>query len=114
MFTNFAFYLCNLKYIVMPGKDKTGPQGAGSMTGRRMGYCADNETQSSVNFGRGGGFGMGRGNRRGFGFGMQGGRNTASSSNADNSSLENEIVDLKSQLSSLTKEVLGMKNKDIN
>jgi len=96
----------------MPGKDKTGPQGAGSMTGRRMGYCADNEKQQSGFFGRGGG--MGRGNGRGFGFGTQGGRNSAFFSNTEKSSLENEIGDLKSQLASLAKEVLGLKNKDVN
>ena len=73
----------------MPGKDKTGPQGAGSMTGRRMGYCADNENQQSGFFGRGGG--MGRGNGRGFGFGMQGGRNSAFSANTQSSQFENEI-----------------------
>ena len=96
----------------MPGRDKTGPQGAGSMTGRRMGYCADNENQQSGFFGRGGG--MGRGNRRGFGMGMQGGRNSAFFTDNEKSSLENEIGELKNQLSSLAKEVLGLKNKDIN
>jgi len=98
----------------MPGKDKTGPQGAGSMTGRRMGYCADNENQQSGFFGRGSGMGMGRGNKRGFGFGSQGGRNSAFVSNTEKSSVENEISNLKNQLASLTKEVFGLKAKDIN
>ncbi len=105
-------FISNLKFIVMPGKDKTGPQGAGSMTGRRMGYCADNENQQSGFFGRGGR--MGIGNRRGSGFGMHGGRNSAFLAENDKSSLENEIGDLKSQLASLAKEVLGLKAKDIN
>ncbi len=97
----------------MAGRDKTGPQGAGSMTGRRMGNCADGENQSSGFFGQGGGFGMGRGNKRGFGTGMLGRRNSGLSADSDSSSLEKEIVDLKNQLSSLAKEVLGLKNKGV-
>ncbi|MCK5812571.1 MAG: DUF5320 domain-containing protein [Clostridiales bacterium] len=49
----------------MPRGDRTGPNGAGSMTGRQMGYCSGNNQP---------GFGMGgRGFRRsgfGSGFGM--------------------------------------------
>ena len=51
----------------MPGRDRTGPNGLGSMTGRRMGFCADNENQyfSGRRFenqmGNRGGFGFGRG-----------------------------------------------------
>jgi hypothetical protein len=40
----------------MPGYDRTGPMGAGPMTGRGMGRCASYP---------GSGFGMGRGFRRG-------------------------------------------------
>ena len=58
----------------MPGKDKSGPQGAGPMTRRRMGYCADNESQPGGFFGRGRRFGTGRGH--GQRFGMQGNLNT--------------------------------------
>jgi len=96
----------------MPGRDKTGPQGAGSMTGRRMGYCADSENQQSGFFGRGSG--MGRGNRWGFGSGMQGRSNSAFFDDKLKLSLENEIGDLKSQLALLAKEVLGLKEKDVN
>lgn len=41
----------------MPGGDRTGPMGAGSMTGRGMGVCAGN---ARPGFGRGRGFGLGR------------------------------------------------------
>ena len=49
----------------MPGFDGTGPMGAGSMTGRAMGYCGPgyNAPGAGYNYGRGAGFG-----RRGRGF----------------------------------------------
>lgn len=48
----------------MPRGDKTGPAGAGPMTGRGMGICADT---LNPDFGRGRGCGRGIGRRRGFG-----------------------------------------------
>ena len=47
----------------MPGGDRTGPMGAGLMTGRRAGYCAgyDVPGYASPGFGRGLGLGWGRG-----------------------------------------------------
>ena len=59
----------------MPGGDRTGPLGMGSMTGRAAGYCAGYNVPGHVNpipgrrffgrgrgwFGRGGGRGLGRG-----------------------------------------------------
>ena len=55
----------------MPGFDRTGPEGRGSMTGRGAGYCAGNETPRFTNrgFGYGRGRGVMRGLGRGFGFG---------------------------------------------
>ena len=62
----------------MPGLDKTGPNGEGPMTGRRMGTCANasNQTptapQAGMGLGRGSGLGRGggrfggRGRGRGF------------------------------------------------
>ena len=49
----------------MPGKDKTGPEGKGPMTGRQMGIC-----EGANPIGRGFGPGCGRGLRRGFGRGF--------------------------------------------
>jgi len=48
----------------MPGFNGTGPQGAGSMTGRGMGNCGNGQGQG---FGRGFGRGIGRGFGRGLG-----------------------------------------------
>ncbi|MGI6298935.1 MAG: DUF5320 domain-containing protein [Saccharofermentanales bacterium] len=53
----------------MPGRDGTGPMGAGTMTGRGLGICRGAD---SVNYGIGPGRGFGRGQacRRGFGRGF--------------------------------------------
>lgn len=52
----------------MPGGDRTGPLGYGSMSGRRMGYCTGNPGPGSWYSGPG--FGYGRGRGLGFGRGM--------------------------------------------
>ena len=51
----------------MPRGNGTGPMGAGSMTGRGLGPCAD---ANAVNYDGGFGQGMGLGRRRGFGRGF--------------------------------------------
>ncbi len=56
----------------MPGGDRTGPMGMGSMIGRGAGYCAGSEVPGYANPipGRGSGMGFGRGRgARGRGFG---------------------------------------------
>ena len=53
----------------MPRGDKTGPWGAGSMTGRAAGYCAGYPVPGYVNQPYGYGRGMRRGRGRGFGRG---------------------------------------------
>ena len=50
----------------MPGKDGTGPTGAGPMTGRALGLCTDTE-ETKRGFFRGRGLGLGLGRGRGFG-----------------------------------------------
>ena len=64
----------------MPGGDRTGPLGAGPMTGWGLGYCGGYNVPGYANyanmrpfFGRGYGFGRGRGRgmRRGLGFGLR-------------------------------------------
>lgn len=60
----------------MPNFDQTGPMGEGTMTGRKMGKCSQNESENSEFFGRGrqgNGRGLGRGFGRGFGRGRNGG-----------------------------------------
>ncbi len=60
----------------MPGGDRTGPMGAGPMTGRAMGYCTGYNAPGYMNapygrgMGRAGYFGRGRG-RGGGGFGYR-------------------------------------------
>lgn len=55
----------------MPGRDGTGPMGAGSKTGKGFGFCAVNDpVVKNVGIGREFGFGRGYGNRRGFGRGF--------------------------------------------
>ena len=58
----------------MPGGDRTGPRGAGAMTGRGAGLCAGNDVPGYMNPAYGSGFGGGRGRGFGRGFGMGGGR----------------------------------------
>ena len=52
----------------MPRGDRTGPNGQGSMTGRRMGNCTGYNTPGYMNQGFGRGQGLRRGMGRGFGF----------------------------------------------
>ncbi len=62
----------------MPRGDRTGPMGAGPMTGRGAGYCAGYSVPGYMNpvpsrgwgFGYGAGWGRGRGWGRGFGRGF--------------------------------------------
>jgi hypothetical protein len=60
----------------MPGGDRTGPWGAGPMTGRGAGFCAGYGVPGYMNpiYGYGRGFGRGRGWGRGFGRGRGWGR----------------------------------------
>lgn len=62
-----------LKEVVMPRGDGTGPAGVGRMTGRGAGYCAGYGMPGFAN-NPGGGFGFGRGCGRGFGMGWRNGR----------------------------------------
>lgn len=56
----------------MPGGDRTGPYGAGSMTGRGAGFCAGYTVPGYVNpVGGRGFFGLGRGGGRGRGRGYR-------------------------------------------
>lgn len=90
----------------MPRRDGTGPMGKGSMTGRGLGACTDNNEirqQSGFGFGcrrgfgRGSGRGLGRGFGRGFGF-----RN---SSKTQKELLNEEKAFLKNQIEEIDKEL---------
>ncbi|OYT44383.1 hypothetical protein B6U90_05435 [Thermoplasmatales archaeon ex4484_6] len=58
----------------MPGGDRTGPEGRGPMTGRRLGYCTGGTPPGygagGYGWGRGGGRGFGRGRGMGYGRGF--------------------------------------------
>ena len=98
----------------MPGRDRTGPSGFGPMTGRRMGFCVDNDNQyfsiRGLEYKRGnrGGFGYGRGYGLGYRYGY-GNKNIENNpSVSDKTIIENEIRILKDQLSSLEEQLKQM------
>ncbi|MDX9863757.1 MAG: DUF5320 domain-containing protein [Anaerolineaceae bacterium] len=87
------------KEAIMPGGDKTGPQGDGPLTGRQAGYCSGDDQPG---YGRPG-FG-----RRAFGFGRQRRRGFWPAQDQDageRSSLLQEVRDLKEMVSGLQKKV---------
>ena len=61
----------------MPGGNRTGPLGMGTMTGRGAGYCAGNTVPGYMNPYGGRGLGMARGRGYGRGFGRGFGRGYA-------------------------------------
>lgn len=118
----------------MPGGDRTGPMGAGPMTGRGAGYCAGNDAPGYATpgfgrgfwgrgFGRGGGRGFGRGGGRGwrngfwatglpgwirFGWGMFGGETAASEEDA----LRNEADALQQHLDAIRQRLDALKGNN--
>ena len=106
----------------MPGGDRTGPEGLGSMTGKRMGYCVGNDNPNYSNqtpiygrrLGRGfsRNFGFGRGIRFGFGRSNRFVPNENIPNVSQKTELENEIKILKDQLSFLEKQLSETKNED--
>lgn len=83
---------------IMPGRNGTGPEGNGSMTGRKLGPCPETNTNTSTNanvgpgIGRGAGRGMGRGRGRGFGNGQGRGFNTNNANSSENIAANKEEV----------------------
>jgi len=103
----------------MPGGDRTGPTGAGPITGRGWGYCRGNDDpgfgsfqgRAGRGFGRrfqrGPGFGRGHGFRFRHGFGNY--YNDPSIS--EETLIENEIRILKDQLAVLEDRLAKLKEK---
>ena len=95
----------------MPGFDRTGPAGAGPMTGRQLGRCTGNTsgfTGRGFGYGRGYGFGRGRGGGRGLGFRWGNPFRHYPDDYiqaSDETLLENDVRTLKDQLSFLEKEL---------
>ncbi len=100
----------------MPRFDKTGPNGEGSMTGRKSGLCTGNKINESdfpSGFGRGSGrYGAGRG---GFGFRFRRGQGNTAFMNENNPNqeklLQDEINEMKNQLSQMEDQLAKIKNK---
>lgn len=90
----------------MPRGDRTGPMGAGPMTGRAAGYCVATGAPGLATIGGGRGYGMGfgrgRGGGRGFGrgFGRGGGFPVAGTVAPPTS--DQELAVLKQQAEQLT------------
>ena len=101
----------------MPGFDRTGPVGAGPLTGRQLGRCSGyagdlpGRGYDSFRFGFRGGLGRGQG--RGLGFRW---RNSYSPGFyqpdvSDETLLENEARTLKDQLSRIEKELVNIRKE---
>ena len=97
----------------MPRGDKTGPNGAGQLSGRRMGYCSGNDRPGYMEGGYGRGFnrgfgrgrGTGRGIGRGFGQGIRYAEPDYAGAKSDDISIKEEISSLKDILSSILKKL---------
>lgn len=91
----------------MPGRNGTGPMGAGPMTGRGLGNCTGNQPGNFPrNYGRG--LGCRRGSGRGFGLGWFGGgwfnnRNTKDTLQEQKKMLQDELDLINRDLEELDK-----------
>ena len=107
----------------MPGFNRTGPEGQGPMTGRRMGVRENSTHENDAQYYGGRGFGRriqeGFTHNRGMGFGngfgnRQGFRNqnfTNIPEGTEKTIIENEINTLKNQLSLLEEKLLKTKGE---
>ena len=86
----------------MPRGDRTGPEGKGSKTGRKAGFCAGNKSPGYVNTGFGGGRGFGRGLGRGFRSGY---------SNTETQTKEEQKTALETNLKDIEAEKQELKRK---
>ena len=93
----------------MPGRDKTGPQGFGPLTGRRMGFCSENNSVANPQYGMGMRYGFARGFHQGYGRGL-GRAFFNNQTNYDRKELiQDQIKNLKTQLNNLEKELENLK-----
>lgn len=93
----------------MPGRDGTGPMGAGSMTGRGAGVCGCGVGRRSANFAnsRRCGMGAGRGvaSGRGMGLGRRSGAGVQVNPEDEKSFLEESIKVLEEELNARKKRI---------
>jgi hypothetical protein len=93
----------NIKEVSMPRGDRTGPNGQGPMTGRRMGDCVGSNPDFPTNVR---GFGLGRGMRAGFGRGFRRGFTSTETENySQKANLKAELENLKAQMEFLENEL---------
>ena len=92
----------------MPRRDGTGPMGAGSMTGRGLGFCTGaNAVKYGAGLGMGLGFGLacrrgfGRGFGRGFAINQTSPKTQKERLNEQKTMLQNRLVVIDEQLKSL-------------
>ena len=97
----------------MPQGDKTGPNGQGCMTGRRMGFCANFNAPGFLNSGFGRGFGRGRGFRWGERFiqptPIQKVQPTVITEKQEKQFLEQELTTLKEEMKEIEKRLNELK-----
>jgi hypothetical protein len=94
----------------MPRGDQTGPEGLGSMTGRRMGYCAGSESPGFTKCRPGKGRpGRGAGPVQG-GSGAGLGRRHRHSREEEISFLENSMKKFEKKLETVQKRIKDLKN----
>lgn len=90
----------------MPRGDRTGPAGAGPMTGRGMGICAGFNQPGFVT---GGGYGCGRGIGRGMGLGFRNrffaGWGNAPQTPAQPMNKEDQVAALKAQQAAIQQQI---------
>jgi hypothetical protein len=103
----------------MPGFDRTGPVGAGSMTGRQLGRCSGHAQERGYrNFGYGfrGGFRRGYGRGMGYRWGnpFVGYPGDYRPDVSDETLLENEARTMRDQLSRIEKELERIRKEKEN
>ena len=100
----------------MPGRNQTGPNGMGPMTGRGMGVRNGMGQGFNSGFGRGRGFGRGNGMGQGFGYGYGSQQNpiTNDINNAQQTFLENELRIMKDQVAAVERELESINKENTN
>ena len=106
----------------MPGFDRSGPMGAGPMTGGSRGLCSPATVRDAKEFiggyngglGFHGGFGRGRGWRRGFNRGYGWAPAAAFDSAAELAALRDETDYLKNSLDAVNRRIDELKQKPVD
>lgn len=91
----------------MPRGDRTGPAGAGPMTGRGMGFCAGYHQPGYAT-----GSGFGRGTGRGFRNRRFAGWRCAPHMPADAASKEEQVAALKEQISRMQQQIAALEETE--